>query len=342
MSAGVDTTARPGALMAAESAEGAGVFAKTVIKDHSGLLARLDLGSKRGFFTIARGSSDAAANILSYEIMRELGIPSTSMPPSVFSLGQGVAMRDMVALTVSQSGASDDLVASVKGARAMGAATLAITNRPGSAVEAAADATLPLGAGPELAVPATKTVIGAIAAGMSLIAAIKPVYGETTQSAAQVFAGLSGQHYPDPQACADALQDARHIYVIGRGAGFGAAQEIALKLKECCALHAEAYSASEVLHGPLQLATRALTILLLDTEEPRTIASMDLAEARLSVAGARVVRLRPSDVGAAPLAPAAAAAALLHLMYPVIHDMALAFGLDPDRPETLAKETLTL
>ena len=342
MSDTAEPTTRPGALMAAESARAAAVFARTVTADHRGLIAPFDLGSKRGFFTIARGSSDAAANILSYEIMRELGIPCTSMPPSVFSLGRGVAMRDMVALTISQSGASDDLVASVKGARAAGAATIAITNRPGSAVEAAADATLPIGAGPELAVPATKTVIGAIAAGMSLIAAIKPAYGETAQSAAQVFAGLSGQQHPDTRASADALQDARHIYVIGRGAGFGAALEIALKLKECCALHAEAYSASEVLHGPLQLATRALTTLMLDTQEPRTTASMDLAEAQLAAAGVTIIRVRPSDAGAAPLPPAAAAAALLHLMYPVIHDAALALGLDPDRPEKLAKETLTV
>ena len=342
MSAIVEQTASPDALMAAESAEAARVFARTVSADHRDLIAPLDLRSKRGFFTIARGSSDAAANILSYEIMRELGLPCTSMPPSVFSLGAGVQMRDMAALTISQSGASDDLVASVKGARAMGAATLAITNRPGSAVEAAADATLPIGAGPELAVPATKTVIGAIAAGMSLVGAISPGYRDQVAAAAEAFANLDGKGHPDAQDFSRTLQAAQHIYVIGRGAGFGAAQEVALKLKECCALHAEAYSASEVLHGPLQLATRPLTILMLDTDEPRTTASMDLAEARLAAAGATIIRLRPSDAGAAGLTPAAAAAALLHCMYPVILDVALAFGLDPDRPETLAKETLTL
>ena len=73
------------------------------------------------------------------------------------------------------------------------------------------------------------------------------------------------------------LLRAQNVYVIGRGAGLGAAQEVALKLKECCALHAEAYSAYEVLHGPLQLVTKPLTILILDTEEAATQDSLDRA-----------------------------------------------------------------
>ena len=331
----------PGALMQSEAAEAARIFERGAAMDYTQSLASLCLGDKSAIYTVARGSSDAAANILAYEFMRETGIPTTSMPPSVFSLGAGVRLQDAAVMLISQSGASSDLVASARGAVANGACVTAITNKPGSAIEQVAHATLPIGAGPELAVPATKSVIGSIAAGMALLGAIKPEYRvRALQSAARIGA-LHGHEHPDAATLRHALLRAQHVYVIGRDTGFGAAQEIALKLKECCALHAEAYSSSEVLHGPLQLVTKPLTILMLDTEAPNTQDSMNTAQARFEQAGGTVLRLRPSDLGARDLTPAAAAAALLHIMYPVILSAALALGFDPDRPDTLAKETLT-
>ena len=109
----------PGSLMRAEIAEAPAVFARTaaIVLDRAAISA-LDLPAARAFYTIARGSSDAAANILSYEFMRETGKPMTSLPPSVFSVGRGVDMSGSVALVVSQSGASEDLVRSAAGARA--------------------------------------------------------------------------------------------------------------------------------------------------------------------------------------------------------------------------------
>ena len=327
--------------MAAEIAESLAVFARAALVDHRAALAGLGLDDVRAFYTIARGSSDAAANIVSYEMMRELGRPMTSLPPSIFSLGRGVDMAGAAALVISQSGASDDLVRSARGVRSAGGAVLAITNQPGSAVEAAAQATLAIGAGAELAVPATKTVIGSIAAGMALIAALVPGYADKVAKSAAVFLDAAkGMHPKAADLCA-ALLRAQHVYVIGRDTGFGAAQEVALKLKECCALHAEAYSSSEVLHGPLQLVTKPLLILMLDTETPDTKDSLDLAEARFRSAGGTVYRVRPSDVGALGLAPAAAAAMLLYLIYPVILAASVALGHDPDRPATLSKVTQT-
>ena len=82
-------------------------------------------------------------------------------------------------------------------------------------------------------------------------------------------------------------------------------------------------------------------MLILDIESPATQPSLDIAESRLRAVGGDVMRLRPSDIGAQDLLPAAAAAALLHVLYPVILAVSLALGHDPDRPETLAKETLT-
>ena len=331
-----ESTHIPGSLMAREIAEAPAAFARAASQ------AVPPLAPFRAAYTVARGSSDAAAMILSYEIMREAGRPCTSLPPSVFSLGDGVALDDALVLLVSQSGASEDLHRSARGARARGAQVVAVTNVEGSPVEAEAHLTLPIAAGPELAVPATKTVVGALGAGTALLSALVPDYAVRANASAEVVAEKGALPHPNAKPLADALAAAQSVYVVGRDTGFGAATEVALKLKECCALHAEAYSASEVLHGPLQLATgEELTVLLLDTGLPAAAGSLDVAEARLRGQGAAVHRVSPADVGASDLTPAAAAALLLCLLYPVVHATALARGLDPDAPSALAKVTRT-
>jgi glucosamine--fructose-6-phosphate aminotransferase (isomerizing) len=171
---------------------------------------------------------------------------------------------------------------------------------------------------------------------MALIGALAPGFRPAVAADAAALAGGVGR-LPDHDQLIAAVAGARHVYVIGRDTGFGAAAEVALKIKETCAIHAEAYSASEVLHGPLQLATRGLTILMLDTGAAVTQPSLDLAEARLTAAGARVWRVRaPSG-----LTGAGAAAALLMALYPVIWQVALTTGHDPDAPATLSKVTRT-
>lgn len=328
----------PGAVMQREIAQIPQVFAQALGQS----LAHVPpLGDVRAVYTVARGSSDAAANILAYEGMRHTGLPVTSLPPSVFSLGGGVALAGALVLVISQSGASDDLVRTARGAGHSGARVLALVNAPGSAVAQAAQGVIAISAGPELAVPATKSVVGAIAGGMALLAHLRPAYGTQVQVAAGQMAGLAGQSLPGQAALVAALLRARHVYVIGRDTGFGAAQELALKLKECCALHAEAYSASEALHGPLQLATNPLLVLILDTEAAWVQDSLNLAQARFAAAGASVYRIRPSDAGTGAMPAAAAAAALLYLTYPLALQAALALGLNPDHPATLTKVTQT-
>lgn len=326
-----------GTHMEAEIAEAPGVFAVGAAQEVK-LHAPEGL---RAIYTIARGSSDAAANILSYELMRETGLPVTSLPPSVFSVGRGVGMAGSMALVISQSGASDDLVIAATGAKDRGATVVGIINQPGSKVGGVADMTIPIGAGPELAVPATKSVVGSVAAGMALIGALVPGYADRARADAQAFGALGAIHHPGERALVAALLRARHVYVIGRDTGFGAAQEIALKLKECCALHAEAYSSSEVLHGPLQLATNPLLVLILDTGAPEIQDSLDNAERRFRDTGGAVIRVRPADIGAPAMTPAGAAALLLCMIYPVVLATARALGHDPDRPATLSKVTRT-
>jgi glucosamine--fructose-6-phosphate aminotransferase (isomerizing) len=321
--------------MAAEIAEAPGVFARAVRQ------AVPALDRPGAVYTVARGSSDAAALILAYEMMRETGVPVTSLPPSVFSLGAGVDLSGALALVVSQSGASEDLVRSARGARGRGARVVAVTNVEGSGVEQAADLTLRIGAGVERAVPATKTVVGAVGAGMALIGALAPGYAARAAADADLLAGLGGVRHPRQRDLAAALLRSNHVYVIGRDTGYGAAQELALKIKETCAIHAEAYSSSEVLHGPMQLATRQLTILMVDTGAAAVQDSLNTAEARLNAAGGRVHRVGPADLGVGGLTPAGGAALMLAALYPVVHEVALALGHDPDAPAVLSKVTQT-
>ena len=338
---GKPMTKQPGSYMAVELAEAPEVFATTATLDLTDQFDGTVLGNARAIYTVARGSSDAAANILSYEFMRELGVPVTSLPPSVFSLGKGVSMQGAGAIVISQSGASDDLVMTARGMTAAGASVVAITNQSGSPVEREVQLTVPIGAGVERAVPATKTVIGSVAAGMALLGALRPDYAAAAMRSASVMKGLGGAVHPQADQIRAALLRARHVYVIGRDTGFGAAHEVALKIKETCAIHAEAYSSSEVLHGPLQLATNPLLVLMLDTGQGHIQNSLDTAEERFISEGVTVLRLRPTDVGADGLTGAAAAALMLYLMYPVILNTALALGHDPDQPQTLSKVTQT-
>ncbi len=324
-----------GAHMRRESAQSAAVL-------HQGLGAILPQtpAKPQAIYTIARGSSDAAATILNYEFMRVLGVPATSLPPSVFSVGTGIEMTDDLVVTLSQSGASLDLVAATAGAAATGATTIAITNVDGSPVEGAATMRIPIDAGPELAVPATKSVVGAVAAGVALIGAIDPAY---RAQIAGLVADNSPADFQNAHLSHDVVQplvEAQHIFVVGRQAMFGAAQEIALKIKECCAIHAESYSASEVLHGPMQLANNGLLTLLLDDRSPELAAGLDLAEQKLRAAGSTVIRVTLEVAETAPQA-VKAALFLVHF-YPQILQATLALGINPDAPSSLAKVTETV
>lgn len=339
----MNATHRPaGYHMTREIDQALAVFVSAASADYRAAIQGLSLNEKRAIYTVARGSSDAAANILSYEFMHQLGVPVTSLPPSVFSLGHGVALQETAMLVISQSGASNDLVRTAKGGKERGATVLAITNLPGSAVEAEADVTLPIGAGTESAVPATKTVIGSIAAGMALLSAISPAYGEQVSETVESVLAIQKNPHPDAEAVQAAFLRARHVYVIGRETGYGAAHEIALKIKECCAIHAEAYSSSEVLHGPLQLATNPLMVLILDTGQAHIQNSLDETQARFEAVGCDVHRMRATDTGAGKLRAAGAAAVLLNMIYPIILKTTLALGLNPDAPETLSKVTQTI
>lgn len=316
--------------MATEMLEAPKVFARAVMQT----LAPIEKPS--AIYTFARGSSDTVANILSYEMMAEFQIPMTSMPPSVLSLGGQLNMNDALGLIISQSGGSADLVACARALKH----SIGIINADNAPLEPYLDQLIPVQAGTERAVPATKTVVGSIGAGMALMSAMDQRYQKQCEAACAGFtSGLPELSNSDDLT--DALIASEHVYVLGRRATFGVAQEIALKLKETCAIHAEAYSASEVLHGPLQLSTKPLTIISLHASDRLAQDSLDVAEARFAQEGAQVIPINLEKMGLTPLPQPAMAAALLSLLYPVIYRTAIALGHDPDQPKTLLKVTST-
>src|SRR5690606_28602380 len=203
--------------------------------------------------TCARGSSDHAATYAKALIETTLGLVTASVSPSVGSV-YGVRQRlgDALFIAVSQSGKSPDLLRNAEIAREAGARVVALVNVEDSPLAQLADVVVPLHAGPERSVAATKSYLASLSALLQLTALWK-------QDAALIDAldALPGAMRAawdcDWSPLETGLVPARNLFVLGRGIGLGAAQEAALKFKETCGLHAEAYSSAEVKHGPMAL-----------------------------------------------------------------------------------------
>lgn len=300
----------------------------------------------RAVLTCARGSSDHAATYAKYLIETRTGLITASAAPSVSSIYAAVPeARDVLALAISQSGASPDLLATAKAAREAGARLVALVNAPDSPLAAMADLELPLWAGPELSVAATKSYLAALAAIAQLVAAW------TEDAALEAALGalpdrMAEARALDWSAALPALEGASSLYVVARGPGFAAAQEAALKFKETCGLHAEAFSAAEVRHGPMALARDGFPVLVLAQDDP-TRAGCERLAAELAEAGARVFIAGGVARGAVALPAVAADPALQPILlaqafYGMVEALARRRGFDPDRPPGLSKVTRTL
>lgn len=335
--------------MAQEAAEAPRVVRDLLARNEDlarGIGQALRTRPPRAALTCARGSSDHAATYAKYLIETRAGLITASAAPSVSSVyAAQTAADDVLCLAISQSGASPDLLAAAGAARETGARLIALVNAPGSPLAALADAELPLWAGPELSVAATKSFLAALAAVAQLVGA----WTEDGELAAGLDAlpDLMGQaHRLDWTAAADALEDATSLYVLGRGPGFGAAQEAALKFKETCGLHAEAFSAAEVRHGPMALAREGFPVLIF-VQDDATRPGVEALAGELAQAGAKVLLAGGSAAGAITL-PALTAHPLLQPIllvqsfYPMVERLSRRRGYDPDRPPGLAKVTRTL
>ena len=264
----------PGQLMAAEIAEIPDVIDRQLRENLDGYLALGQSWAEKPpvfFATCARGTSDQAALFFKYLTEIGTGIPVASLGPSLGSLFDGgLRMNAAALLAISQSGASPDLVALTRKAAAGGAMTVALLNTPDSPLGRAADRVLPLSAGSERAVAATKSFVA------SLVAVTAIHAGHSGDQLLQdellaLPAALRSQQgaLPDFRP----LARSRRLFCLGRGMGLAIAGEAALKFKETCLLAAEGASSAEFRHGPLALAdkdTAALVFLLDDATRPGT------------------------------------------------------------------------
>lgn len=296
--------------------------------------------------TVARGSSDHAAAYLKYAVEIAAGVPVASLGPSVASVyGRPLRLGGAAVLAISQSGASPDILAMLQAARAAGALSVAITNTPEAPLAAAADHTLPLLAGVESSVAATKTLVASVLAGLALVAAWQDDAALRAALAA-VPDRLDAALAQDWSALADRLVAAHSAFVLGRGPGHAIAAEMALKLKETCAFHAEAYSAAEVLHGPAAIVRDGFPVLALAVQDAARDSVLATAE-RLAGQGADVFVTGVDVPGARrlplppPLHPLVDPLVAVVAFYAMVEGLARRRGHDPDRPFALNKVTLT-
>ena len=304
-------------------------------------------------YLAARGTSDNAGRYAEYVFGSLNHLPFALATPSLFTRYHQVPrLEGALALGISQSGQSPDVVAVLAEARRQGRPTLAITNRPDSPIGRTADFVINLGAGEERAVAATKTYTASLAA-VALLAAL--LSGD--QSALDRLGAIPGEvdqvlsreaHYRE---AAQRMASMERCVVLGRGYHYATAFEWALKMKEMAYVLADPYSPADFMHGPVALIDRTFPVLAVATRGDVMDSMLEVLEgvqrdqhARLVVLSDDPRALRLAEVplelpGAAPewLAPIVAAVAGQLFSY----HLTLEKGLNPETPRSIHKVTET-
>jgi glucosamine--fructose-6-phosphate aminotransferase (isomerizing) len=335
-------------------------FIETEIRSQPALLTRLAddaaplvaeigraIARRRPRFAVlaARGTSDHAAIYGKYLLETEAGLVASLAAPSVYSVyGRSPDVRDALAIGISQSGQSPDIVAAIDGARRAGALALAVTNDETSPLARVADLVLPLRAGPERSIAATKTFTAELLALWLLVGAVTgrdP--GAARRLGEQAAESLGGA---ERALAAPSLGHAASpAVVVGRGYSFPIALEIALKLREVGLRNAQGFSGADLLHGPIA-AVRAGTAAILVGAAGPTVPSLLECLAALRERGARTIvisdapELREGAGVAIPVQATTESLAVISIavagQWLTLRD-AVTQGLDPDRPPGLVK-----
>jgi glucosamine--fructose-6-phosphate aminotransferase (isomerizing) len=315
------------------------------------IAARVRASNARGLVIAARGSSDHAALYAKYLFGARNHMMVTLAAPSLFtSYGKPPNLEGQCVIGISQSGSSPDVIAVIEEAGRQGLVTIAVTNDPESRLARAAELHLPLGTGPELSVPASKTYLASLLALALLSQAMDPdpsFEAALGQVPPALAAALEQDHELD--RLVPALLGPRAI-VLGRGFNFSTAEEVALKLTEMSYVLARAWSVADFEHGPISVVEPGFPVVLVDGRG-QVSADMESIGRRLADQGCRVVRLLDGagDHGAADatvsldsgLPEELTPLTLAVLGQLLAHRVALARGTDPDRPRALNKVTRT-
>ncbi|MGL4488372.1 MAG: SIS domain-containing protein [Rhizobiaceae bacterium] len=297
--------------------------------------------------TIARGSSDHVAGFLKYAIELETGLPVASLGPSIASVYERqMRLGHSATISISQSGKSPDIVSMTANARRGGSLTIALTNVIASPLVAQSNLALDILAGPEHAVAATKSFVNSAISGLLILAAwtgnkqLRAALDSLPQALHKAVAS-------DWSSLGEALEGRNSLYILGRGPSYPVAAEAALKFKETSGMHAEAYSAAEVMHGPVSIVSNGFPVLALaarDKAEAKVIAVCD----QLVAQGANVfvTSAMPTKAKALPFASTnhGITDALVQIasFYGFAEMLSRHRGLNPDKPNFLRKVTETI
>jgi len=291
---------------------------------------------------IGHGSSDAAAAFAVYAFGLLPGWTAVrdSISLLVYYDAQ-LDFSDSVVIALSQSGQTPDVVAYAERARAQGARTIALTNEPESDLARLAEISLPLAAGSERSVAASKTYLNMLAA-LALLA-------DALRTVADILAGSLDQLERAVAEVALAFAYVGRMYVIGRGMEIATAREIALKLKETCRVAAEPLTATDLVHGPVATLDALFPVWVIASRDAGLRAVLEAAhraraaQATLVASGSAAEEVAgAAHVLQVPTAPTPVLAPLLSVVPGQLFaaTLARAKGLDPDHPEGLTKVTL--
>jgi glutamine---fructose-6-phosphate transaminase (isomerizing) len=298
-------------------------------------------------FTCARGSSDHAATYAKYLFETRLRIPTVSQAPSISSIYGGALlhMKGQPFIIVSQSGKSPDLLMSAASAKEAGALVIAFVNDLASPLAAMAEIVVPLHAGPETSVAATKSYIATLAAFAHLVSEWSGD-GDMQSAVADLPATLAAAWRADWSAGVELFAHASTMFVLGRGLTLGIAQEAALKFKETCGVHAEAFSIAEVVHGPMALVKAGFPLLVFPPLDKAaqgldaTLAAFVARDAKIAVAGGYQPGMGHLPVQDG-LHPITGPIAMVQSFYQLVNAVSVQRGYDPDHPPMLKKVTET-
>lgn len=287
---------------------------------------------------IGRGSSDHAGVFGKYLIEIEAGIPVSPSSPSVSSIYlKKMDFKRAVVIVISQSGRSPDVLTQVRMAHSRGAYTIALINDETSPLANLVDEVLPIRAEKEVAVAATKSYLCTLTALIQLTA-------QWTQNSfllrelTKLPNALEKVNSQAAQVTAKDLKSISSLIILGRGFGFAVAKEMALKLKEVCSIHAEAFSSAEFLHGPIALIQHDVALLDASVhDESLSVHQVRIRE--LESKGIHLLHLSPLN---SDIHPRLSALLLMQRFYLDIAKAAVKLGFDPDAPEGLKKVTRTL
>jgi len=300
----------------------------------------------------ARGSSDNAARYAQYLLGAHNRLGVALAVPSLFTLYDAPpGLSRALTIGISQSGQSPDVVSVLSEARAQGGATLAVTNEPSSPLSRAADHCLPLLAGAEKAVAATKTYTTQLFALAMLSAALEGKaerWAELSQVPAWVERVIADNRELGPQVAL--FQGAQKLVVLGRGFNYSTAFELALKLKETCYVVAEPYSVADLLHGPIAMIDRGFLVIFI-APSGRALSDAPAVLSLLAERGARVLVISDEpELQARAEAHITLPDGVPEWLSPIIAivpgqlfagTLALSSGQNPDHPRGLSKVTRT-